>query len=322
MSTVAVIILTYNEERHIARALDSISSFATQVFVVDSYSTDATVAIAEQYGAKVFLRPFRNYADQFQWAIENLPISSEWTMRLDADEVIDPDLIDEVKVKLPLVTADHLIGGINLKRRHIFMGRWIRHGGRYPLVLTRFWRSGHGRIEDRWMDEHIIIDSGKTTIFDNFFSDVNLQDLTFFTEKHNKYATREAIDALNQKYSLFKSEFTVTAESASFQASYKRFLKEKIFNKLPFWLGPLNYFLYRYFIQLGFLDGLPGLIYHFLQGFWYRFLVGAKVYEYDRVLKELPDAPQRLEALERLTGKTLVDRSESIDSIAENSLEK
>ncbi|EJU14590.1 lipopolysaccharide core biosynthesis glycosyl transferase [Sphingomonas sp. LH128] len=316
MTTVAVVILTFNEERHIARALESISSFATQIFIVDSFSTDATVSIAMRHGAKVVSRDFVNYADQFQWGLENLPINAEWTMRLDADEVIDPALAAEINQKLPELTVDAEIGGINFKRRHIFMGRWVRHGGRYPLILTRLWRSGKGRIEDRWMDEHIVVNSGKIVMLENYFSDINLNDLTFFTDKHNKYAVREAIDALNERYNLFPGEFTVTSESASFQASFKRFIKEKIYNNLPFWMGPLLYFVWRYIFQLGFLDGRSGLIYHFLQGFWYRFLVGAKIYEFDRHLRPLVSAAERLTMLEKLTGKNLAPRTRSIEKPA------
>lgn len=312
MSTVAVIILTYNEEQHLARALDSVASFATQVFVVDSFSTDATALIAEERGATVVTRTFLNYADQFQWALDNLPITADWTMRLDADEVIDSPLVEELNRKLPALTTDRGIGGINLKRRHVFMGRWVRYGGRYPLILTRLWRSGHGRIEDRWMDEHIIIDSGRTVLLDNYFSDVNLNDLTFFTDKHNKYAVREAIDVLNAKYDLFPTEICVTPKSASFQASVKRAFKDKLYNKLPFWVGPVGYFVYRYVIQLGFLDGRSGLIYHFLQGFWYRFLVGAKVYEYERELGCLANSTERLAMLEKLTGKSLTRRLDQL----------
>lgn len=315
--TVAVVILTHNEEHHLARALASISGFATQVFIIDSFSTDGTVAIAKAHGAQVVQRKFVNHADQFQWALDNMPITSVWTMRLDADEIIDPPLAAEIVERLPALTADPTVGGIDLKRRHVFMGRWVRHGGRYPLILTRFWRSGAGRIEDRWMDEHILIDSGRKVLLENYFSDVNLGDLTFFTAKHNGYATREAIDALNDKYRLFAANHTVSKDNAPWQATFKRMVKERLYNRLPFWAGPMGYFLYRYIVQLGFLDGPTGLIYHFLQGFWYRFLVGAKVYEYDRVLAPLGSAAERLAMLEKLTGKTLVPTGAS-DTVSIN----
>ena len=297
------IILTHNEERHIERAIRSVQPFAQQVVVVDSFSTDRTVEIAKGLGAVVLQNPFVHQAQQFQWALDNAPITSDWIMRLDADEVIEPDLAARIASELPKLAVD--VAGVNLKRKHIFMGRFIRHGGRYPLVLLRIWRRGQGRIEQRWMDEHMIVWGGRTVTFEGGFSDHNLFDLTFFTDKHNKYATREAIDVLNRRYGLFETDEGLSAKAASRQASLKRGIKEKIYNRLPFWLGPSGYFLYRYFIQLGFLDGREGLIYHFLQGFWYRFLVGAKVLELDRALKPLQSSPERRAELSRLTGHRL-----------------
>lgn len=303
MTSLAVIILTQNEERHIGRALASVSTLASEVFLIDSGSTDRTVEIARTEGAHVLSNPWTNYAQQFQWGLDNAPITADWVMRLDADEILETDLAAEITARLPGLPAG--VCGVNLKRKHIFMGRWIRHGGRYPLTLLRLWRRGGARIEQRWMDEHMILTEGSAVTFDGGFSDVNLNDLTFFTDKHNKYATREAIDVLNQKYDLFVRDEALDARSASAAASGKRWLKESLYNRLPLWVGPLGYFLYRYIIQLGFLDGREGLIYHGLQGGWYRFLVAAKIVEWDRELSQLTGAVDRLSALERLTGYRL-----------------
>lgn len=303
MPEVATIILTHNEEQHIVRAIESIKVFCSEVFVIDSYSTDKTVERAEQAGATVLQNPFSNQAQQFQWGLDNAPIKADWIMRLDADEIIEDDLAHKIKDDLPKLGTE--VVGINLKRKHIFMDRWVKHGGRYPLVLLRIFRRGQGRIEQRWMDEHLVVWGGDTVTFDGGFSDWNLNDLTFFTDKHNKYATREAVDVLNQRYHMFETDEALNTKSASFQASVKRALKEKLYNRLPFWVGPMFYFLYRYFIQLGFLDGKSGLIYHFLQGFWYRFLVGAKILELDREVANLTTAEERRAALAKLTGLKL-----------------
>ena len=302
----AVVILTYNEGMHIERALQSVKCIASEVFVIDSGSKDNTVQLAEKNGATVLLHPFINYAKQFQWALDNAPITADWVMRLDADEIIEQDLQQEIQDKLH--TLSDSVVGVNLKRKHIFMDRWVRHGGRYPLVLLRIWRTGHGRIEDRWMDEHMVISGGETVTFNGGFSDHNLNDLTFFTDKHNKYATREAIDVLNQKLNLFPRDDSLNTESASFQASVKRIAKEKIYNKIPFTLAALSYFLYRYIFQLGFLDGRSGLVYHFLQGYWYRFLVGAKIMELEKAIVGMTDKQQILQEISRLTGHKLTDK--------------
>jgi glycosyltransferase involved in cell wall biosynthesis len=300
MMDLAVVILTHNEERHIARALQSVSRIASQVFVVDSFSTDRTVELAQAAGANVLQNKFINYARQFQWALDNAPITAKWVMRLDADEIIEPDLVEEICQKLPALPD--AVAGVNLKRKHIFMGRWIRHGGRYPLVLLRIWRRGQGRIEDRWMDEHMVVWGGITETFKGGFSDHNLNDLSFFIDKHNKYATREAIDVLNQKLMLFPRDEVVSADNTSFQAAAKRFVKERIYNRLPFTFSALAYFLWRYIFQLGFLDGRSGLVYHFLQGYWYRFLVGAKLMELEAAIAHLDDKAAIRHELARLTG--------------------
>lgn len=299
MSSLAVLILTHNEEQHIGRALDAVAPFATEIFVVDSSSTDRTVEIAQARGATVLSNPWTNYSKQFQWGLDNAPISAEWIMRLDADEIIEPDLAREIVAKLPTLGPD--VAAVNLKRKHIFLGRWVRYGGRYPLILTRIWRRGQGRIEDRWMDEHIMIWGGRTVLFDAPFSDHNLNDLGFFTDKHNKYATREAVDVLNQRYGLFSQDVALKSDASSLQASLKRFVKERIYNKIPFPISTLAYFLYRYIFQLGFLDRREGFIYHFLQGYWYRFLVGAKILEFDRAIRNLPTVDEKRAELARLT---------------------
>jgi hypothetical protein len=218
--------------------------------------------------------------------------------------VIEPDLAAEIKQKLPALPGD--VVGINLKRKHIFMGRWIKHGGRYPLVMLRIWRRGRGRIENRWMDEHIVISNGRTITFDGGFADHNLRDITSFIDKHNQYATREAIEVLNQRLNFMpKEESSLTSGEASRQAAFKRAMKERLYNRIPFQFGAFGYFLLRYIFQCGFLDGKEGLIYHVLQGFWYRFLVGAKVEELSRVVAGLKDRSQIRLALARVTGLDL-----------------
>lgn len=298
--TLAVVILTHNEERHISRALASVAGIAAEVFVVDSFSTDRTVELAQAQGATVQQNKFVNYARQFQWALDNSPITASWIMRLDADEVIEPDLAARIRDELPRLADD--VVGINLKRKHIFLGRWIRHGGRYPLLLVRIWRRGHGRIEDRWMDEHMIVQGGRTVTFDGGFADHNLNDLSFFTDKHNRYATREAIDVINERRRLFRRDVDLTAEEGSRQAAIKRWVKERLYNRVPYQISTPAYFVFRMIFQLGFLDGKEGLVYHGLQGLWYRFLVGAKVAELETAIAHIEDPAQIRAELRRLTG--------------------
>lgn len=300
---ITVFILTYNERRHIERAIRSLAGLDASVVVIDSFSTDDTVELAKSLGAKVVPRKFLVYAEQFQWALDNVPIETEWVMRLDADEVLSPELVDELRQRLPQLPSN--VTGVNLNRRHVFLDRWIRHGGRYPLTLLRVWRNGAGRIEQRLMDEHIVLRHGESVTFESDFSDHNLQDLGFFTDKHNKYATREAIDRLNEELHFLPQDAGVSDGGSNAQAGRKRLVKQMIYNRLPYGLGPLGYFLWRYFAQLGFLDGREGLTYHFLQGFWYRFLVEAKILELRRGVAHLKDPASIRTELARLTGLAL-----------------
>ena len=287
MADISIIILTFNEEVHLERALRSVQSFAKKVYVVDSYSKDRTLDIARQYGAEIVQHPFENYAKQLQWAIETLPISTAWVMRLDADEWVEADLANELNQRLADLPQD--VTGIVLKLKQIFLDRWIRRGAQYPLKLLRIWRRGVGRIENRWMDEHMVLSHGRTTLFSGNMANHQLKDLTFFTQKHNHYATREALDILNQRYHLGFSEDrdTISSGQTSSQAAIKRWIKIHIYNRLPFWFGPTLYFFYRMFLRGGIFDGPEGIIYHVLQGFWYRFLVGAKVFELERSIAGL-----------------------------------
>lgn len=296
----AIVILTYNEEKHLERALQSVAWIASEIVVVDSFSTDGTIKIAQRHSALVLQNEFTSQAKQFQWALDNAPIKSAWVMRLDADEYIDSDLAEEISTNLAALPSE--VTGVNLKRKLVFMGRVIRHGGRGTLVMMRIWRRGYGQIENRWMDEHIFVREGRTVTFDGGFADHNLNDLSHFIEKHNKYATREAIEVLNQRYHFMSEAAALSRAGSSVQASLKRYLKENFYNRIPFQLSAAAYFLYRYVLRLGFLDGKEGLIYNVLQGFWYRFLVGAKVEELERQIRGL-NAPEAIAVeLSKLTG--------------------
>lgn len=293
MASLSVVVLTLNEEKHIGRCIESVLPFASSVYVVDSGSTDRTADIARSLGATVVFHDWVNYAEQLNWSLTTLPIDDEWTMRIDADEYVMPQLAEEINLRLP--ELDKSITGIEVKRRVVFMGRWIKHGGVYPTVLLRIWRTGRGRSEDRWMDEHIVVDSGQVSSFEGDIVDENLNSLGWWTAKHNRYATREAIDLLASR------EMEPMHGRPSGQAGRKRWLKSRIYVRIPAGVRPFLYFLYRYAVRGGFLDGRQGLVFHTLQGFWYRFLADAKVYEIERTACQRGVTPR--EALVLLYGE-------------------
>jgi len=279
---ISVIILTYNEEKNIEACLKSVYDWVDEIFIVDSYSTDKTLEIAKKYTDKIYQHEFKNYAKQFNWALENLPLKGTWIMRLDADEYVLSELKKELIAKLH--NLDENIVGLYIKIRVYCLGRWIKHGDFYPIWLLRIWRKGKGCCEERWMDEHIKVNDGEYIFLENDFVHKNKKFLHWWIEKHNGYATREAIDILNLKYGFFK-QGVIEGDVAGTQEKRKRWIKEKIYTKIPLFIRPFLYFIYRYLFRLGFLDGKEGLIWHFLQGFWYRFLVDAKIYEIEKKSK-------------------------------------
>lgn len=272
---IAAIILAKDEERHIGRCLDSLAAWVDYVFVVDSASTDRTVEIATGKGAFVVARPWRNYSDQLNWAIENCPFTVDWLFRIDADEVFRPHA--EFRKCLTQLPSD--VSGVELRRQIHFLGRWLRHGGLYPIWHLRIWRRGLGKCEERWMDEHIVLQVGGTTRINAEVLDINLNSITWWTDKHNRYASREAIDLLNEDL-----RFMPIDDRPGGSAGLKRWAKLKIYRRTPAAMRAGLYFIYRYVLRLGFADGYPGLVFHALQGFWYRFLVDAKVAEVKREL--------------------------------------
>jgi glycosyltransferase involved in cell wall biosynthesis len=271
-----VIVLTRNEARHITRALTSVAPIADRLLVVDSGSTDETVMLAREAGADVLIHPFVTQAQQFNWALEQLSGDTEWVLRIDADEIVTKSLAEEILNRLGGL-APH-INGVYFSRRMTFLGRAIRWGGVFPIRILRLFRFGHGRCENRWMDEHIIVD-GHTVNFVGEIIDDNLSTLSAWTEKHNAYASREVVDLLNREHGFMRyCEGSVGLRGAR-HVSLKRWIKENIYGRLPGGFRALIYFIYRYFLRLGFLDGRQGTAFHILQGFWYRYLVDTKLYE-------------------------------------------
>ncbi|MCD7973423.1 MAG: glycosyltransferase family 2 protein [Candidatus Azobacteroides sp.] len=168
MLDLSVIILTYNEELHIQRCIENVKSISGNIFLIDSFSSDNTVEIAQNLGAKVYQHVWENnYAKQFNWGLNHLPINTKWVLRLDADEYLSPDLISEIGKKLPFLEKD--ITGIVLKREQYCFGKWV-----HPLKLLRIFQYGTGKCEQRWMDEHIQINTGRIIEFENKFLDHNL----------------------------------------------------------------------------------------------------------------------------------------------------
>lgn len=270
------IILTFNEAEHIARCIQSLQGACNRIVVLDSHSTDGTREIAARLGADVETRVFQNQANQFNWALDNCEISEGWVLRLDADEVVDATLLNELK---KFRGRDEFpAAGFTVVRQFRFLERTLQYGGLGAIRTLRLFKHGKGRAEQRWMDEHIQV-CGVIGKLPGRIIDHNLKPLAWWIQKHNNYASREVIDILYPAR-------TVATQRLHWRARMKRTLKTSIFYRLPLLIGPSCYFFTRYALLLGFADGRPGLIYHFLQAFWYRGLVQAKLYEIQVLQKQ------------------------------------
>ena len=251
-----------------------------QIVVVDCFSTDETIRLAEQLGARVIQRAWINYASQFNWALTQLDEDTDWVLRIDADEYLTPELAFEIRTRLPELRDE--VDGVFCDRRLVFQGHLIRFGGVFPIRVLRLFRYGRGECENRWINERIQV-AGDTVDFQGELIDDNLNSLTWWTDTHNRYASREAVDLLNLEYGFMQHDSMAILRGGA-PARVTRWLKEKVYFRLPGGFRAFGYFFYRYVLHLGFLDGKAGTAFHFLQGFWYRYLVDAKVAEVKRYM--------------------------------------
>ena len=283
--SISVIILTFNEELHIRRCLENAFRVAKDVFVIDCFSKDKTAEIAKECGATVLQHQYVNQAQQFQWALDNCAIKTEWTLRMDADEYLTDELIKELQLKLPSLPQD--VTGCNLPLRVVFMGKMLKHGLHHQVKILRLWRTGTVYMEQRWMDERCVLKSGTAITMKNSFVDHNLKGLGEFTIKHNGYSNREAFMQVNSRYHLVDDGQSAELKGRNSQKSG--------YYKMPRFFRASVYFFIRYICFLGFLDGIRGFVWLTLQAYWYRFLVDAKLLEMEKSLGSEPTKEQVVE---------------------------
>ncbi len=267
-----VVILTKNEAIHIQRVIKNVHGWADHVIVLDSYSDDETVQLAKEAGATIIYRKFDNYKNQRCFAISHCAQLTEWMLFLDADEYLTDALKNEIKPAL----NDKTVAGYYMPRRVIFMGKWIKHGGYYPCYLLRLFQPTLASL-DREINEHVKV-SGVVKKLRHDFIDHNLNGIHFWVDKHNKYSSCEAESLFQYKFNRKKTVRFKTL-SLSTQVDRKKWLRENVWNRLPLLARPFLYFIYRYVLRMGFLDGKAGFRFIFLQGCWYWFIIDMKCLE-------------------------------------------
>ena len=281
MTDISIIILTKNEKLHIKRCLEKLAPLeARQIFVVDCFSDDGTQEIVESFGRveraergeiEVIEHEWPgNQAKQFNWALDNLPIKGSWVLRLDADEYLYPETVEELKRLLPKWDGAKVTDGVlpldvtslSLSRARVFCDRKIRWGNP-EIELVRIFKLGYGRSSQSEMDEHIVTSEGENYKLKGKFVDHSLISMEEWREKHRNYAKREARMAVSGNANANK----------------------KFYYKLPLYFRAIAYFSYRYFFRLGFLDGYAGWMWHFWQGLWYRWQVDREIGRMKRIAK-------------------------------------
>lgn len=276
MADLTVITLAYNEELNLPDCLESVKPIAKRMIVCDSYSTDKTQDIAKEYGAEIIQHEFYNYASQYIFAEENSDIKTKWVLRLDADERLTKEALDEIET-ICNENEDTDVSAVDVYYKVSFLGRELKH---YPFHKVILYKYGKAHLENRNMDEHITVTEGRSIVLKNKLIHNDYKGLTAWVDKHNKYSNREVLDMLGE------NEEKVDLSSLSTATRIKRFVKFKIYYKMPTGIRSYLYYLFRLYVKGGILDGKEGRIFAFLQAYWYRYLVDAKMYEYQQSKKD------------------------------------
>jgi glycosyltransferase involved in cell wall biosynthesis len=279
------IILTYNEELHLGRLLQSICELNAQIFILDSGSTDKTIEIGGQFGATFLYNKFENHPKQWEYALKNFPVKTPWVICLDADQVVTPGLKNHL---INFRAEDHPgINGIYFNRKNFFKGRWIKYGGFYPFYLLKMFRYGTGYSDTNENMDHRFIVPGKSEVWkEGIILEENLKEnnIRFWVDKHNRYSdlvAQEEVERMMQMRSqTVKPHFWGSPDE-------RTAWRKQLWWKLPRYVRPMIYFIQRLIFQLGILDGRTGIIFHFLQGFWFRLIVDIKI---DEIIKQQKDA--------------------------------
>ncbi|HFA48646.1 MAG TPA: glycosyltransferase family 2 protein [Bacteroidetes bacterium] len=272
------VILTFNEEEHLPRLLGSIKELNAPTYILDSGSTDATLEIAEQYGATTAYNKFINHPKQWDRALHLFPINTPWTIGLDADQIVTPELFELLK-DFKDENIPENINGIYFNRKNYFKGRWIKHGGYFPKYLLKMFRTNIGRSDLNQNMDHRFVVPGETLVWKKgYLIEENLKenDIASWISKHNKYSTLQALEEIERK----KGQRVQALKPKLFGNPDQRtaWFKKRWFDA-PLMVRPMVYFIWRYFFKLGFLDGKEGFIFHFLQAFWYRLVIDIKIDE-------------------------------------------
>ncbi|MBA4375965.1 MAG: glycosyltransferase family 2 protein [Anaerolinea sp.] len=277
---VSTVVLTFNEEPNIDACLRSVHGWCHEIFVLDSGSTDQTVAICQRYTDKIFVHSYTDHASQINWALSNLPLACDWILLLDADNVVSELL--KWEVEQALADDDPRIAGYYSRHLHMFRNRPVRGLKSHWLRLIRRARTRIDQCE--LVDFRWILD-GETRILSGAIIESNQKenDIDFWIDKHQKFSSRMAIEEVLRNSGILKWSSELRPRLYGNPDERMLWFKDRWY-RMPLYVRPILYFFYRYFLRLGFLDGVDGFIFNFLQAFWFRLIVDIKIAELRRRL--------------------------------------
>jgi len=281
--SITAVILTYNEQIHLQRCLDSLKNCVEKIYVIDSFSSDSTEDIANNNNISIIHIEWENsYSKKYNTALNTIDFKTDWVLRIDADEYLTERLATEIVQNVDKTPEN--VKGIFVTRTIKFMDRELKYGGMHPVYTMRLWRAGFGKCESKLMDEHIVLSEGDTINYKNCLIDDNLKGIDDWIDKHNTYSTKEAIDMLRIESDCVSSN-QISKKIFGNQVNRTRKLKS-YYAKNPLFIRAFIFFIYRYVFRMGFRDGIAGFCWNFLQGLWYRMLVDIKILDIKRQSKK------------------------------------
>lgn len=270
----SIIVLSHNEEANIRACLKSARALTEEIFLVDSFSTDRTREIARRFTDKVYQNPWIDWAAQRNWALDNLPLSHEWVFFLDADERVTPEFAAELSQRLPQAPPE--VAGFNVHFRFFFLGRPLKYAYESPPVL-RLVRRGRGRWHGEGAREYAKLQENTWTIKSKL-DHRDEKGLAAWTIKHTGNALRE-LHLIQGSQSAVRKALSQGDAYRTKERPSRRWLRKKVWERLPPFWRAFPYFCYRYFLRGGILDGKAGFAYCFLHALWYPLLIDMMVTE-------------------------------------------
>lgn len=271
-SRVAAIVLCFNERENIRHCLESVKGWA-DIFVVDSGSTDGTQAVCAEYTANIVEHPYASHALQWQWSLDNLTLANDWILALDADFVVTPELRHQIECDLERLPSN--VGGVFVRHRYVFGGGPIRFGGTKQFWL-RLIRRGRAQPDPSDLVDFRFVVDGETRQWSGAVIEYNRydDDISVWTKKQDKFSLRLAVEEEMRR----RGHIGWQGQPALLGNPDQKFMRLRDWwGRCPLFLRPVAYFVYRYFLMFGCLDGRPGFLYHVLQGFWLRLMVDWKI---------------------------------------------